>query len=221
MNEAMSHHPACAGPTRASPVLISPVLISPVLIGLALILFALLGACSRSADAPPLQGATIGGPFALTDQNGHSVRDTDFAGRYRLIYFGYSFCPDVCPTDLQAIGRGLVRFEKKSPERAAKVQPIFITVDPERDTAPVLKEYVAAFHPRLIGLTGTTAQIAAVAKAYGIYSAKQPASGNGKDYLVDHSRQAILFGPTGDPMVLVPQDEGADAIAAALDTWVK
>lgn len=211
MNEAMSYHPSR----------FRPVPVGPILVGLALILLALLGACSRSADAPPLQGAAIGGPFALTDQNDHIVRDTDFAGRYRLIYFGYSFCPDVCPTDLQAIGQGLARFEKKSPERAAKVQPVFITVDPERDTPAVLKQFVGAFHPRLIGLTGTTAQIAAVAKAYGVYSAKQPASGSGKDYLVDHSRQAILLGPAGEPMVLVPQDEGADAIAATLDRWVK
>jgi protein SCO1/2 len=206
MNEAMPSH-------RSRP--------RPILASLVMVLLALLGACSGTTDAPPLQGAAIGGPFALTDQNGHTVRDTDFAGRYRLIYFGYSFCPDVCPTDLQAIGQGLSRFEKKAPERAMKVQPIFITVDPERDTPPVLKEYVAAFHPRLIGLTGSPAQIAAVSKAYGVYSAKQQGSGKARGYLVDHSRQAILFGPEGEPMVLVPQDEGAAAIAAALDTWVK
>ena len=118
-------------------------------------------ACSPAArEAPPLEGARIGGPFTLTDQNGRKVSDTSFPGKYKLIYFGYTFCPDVCPVDLQLIGRGLAAFEKSDPARAAKVQPIFITTDPERDTPPVLKEYVAAFHPRLIGLTGTPQQIA-------------------------------------------------------------
>ena len=128
---------------------------SPLSLLLALLL-ALVAACSPAGDQPPpLQGATMGGPFALTDQNGKTVRDTDFAGRYRLIYFGYTFCPDVCPVDLQSIGQALRAFEKAHPALAARVQPIFITVDPERDTPAVLKPYVAAFHPRLIGLTGT------------------------------------------------------------------
>src|SRR6185369_14158786 len=109
--------------------------------------------CSQPVEEAPLKGARIGGPFALVDQNGRTVRDSDFAGRYRLVYFGYSYCPDVCPTDLQSIGQAMRQFEKSDPGRAAEVQPIFITVDPERDTPPVLKAYVAAFHPRLIGLT--------------------------------------------------------------------
>ena len=110
---------------------------------------------------PPLKGATMGGPFTLTDQNGRRVSDRDFAGKYRLVYFGYTFCPDVCPVDLQVIGAGLRRFEASDPARAARVQPIFITVDPARDTPAVLRQYVAAFHPRLIGLTGSAEEIAA------------------------------------------------------------
>lgn len=186
---------------------------------IALLVSLLLCACSRTEEKPPLEGAALGGPFALTNQDGGTVRDSDFAGRYRLIYFGYSFCPDVCPTDLQMIGRGLARFEKSDPQRAARVQPIFISVDPARDTPAVLKHFVGAFHPRLIGLTGTEAQIAAIAKRYGVAYSKADNSG-ASGYLVDHLRQAILYGPKGEPIALIPQDEGAEAIAAALDKWV-
>lgn len=180
----------------------------------------LVAACSPTAEEPPLRGARIGGPFTLTDQDGRTVRDSDFAGRYRLIYFGYSFCPDVCPTDLQSIGQAMRQFEKSHPERAARVQPLFITVDPERDTPPVLKAYVAAFHPRLIGLTGSPAQIDAVKKEFGIYSEKRPIEG-GTDYFVDHSRLAILMGTKGEPIVLLPQERGAAAIADELARWVE
>ena len=111
------------------------------------LLMVLLAACAPAApDAPPpLQDAAIGGPFTLTDQDGRTVSDRDFEGRYRLIYFGFSYCPDICPVDLQAIGQGLRQFEAAAPERAARVAPIFITTDPERDTPAVLKPYVAAF----------------------------------------------------------------------------
>ncbi|HEV2865122.1 MAG TPA: SCO family protein, partial [Allosphingosinicella sp.] len=130
---------------------------------LAASLAAPVAACHSSAA--PLEGASLGGHFTLTAQDGRRVSDTDFAGKYRLVYFGFTYCPDVCPTDLQTIGAGLRRFEQSDPARAAKVQPIFITVDPRRDTPPVLARYVAAFHPRLIGLTGSEAEIARVARA--------------------------------------------------------
>lgn len=187
---------------------------------LAAALLSTAAACTRGSEQPPLQGAAIGGPFELTDQDGQRVRDSDFAGRYRLIYFGYSYCPDVCPTDLQSIGQGLARFEKSDPARAERVQPIFITVDPERDTQAVLKQYVAAFHPRLIGLTGTPAEIEKVKRQFAVYSTKQAVEG-ASEYLVDHSRQTVLFDPAGEPMALVASDEGADAVAAELDKWVK
>ena len=186
---------------------------------MAAILLLVVG-CSQPVEEAPLKGARIGGPFALVDQNGRTVRDSDFAGRYRLVYFGYSYCPDVCPTDLQSIGQAMRQFEKSDPGRAAEVQPIFITVDPERDTPPVLKAYVAAFHPRLIGLTGTVDQIAAVKKEFGIYSEKRP-TGVGTDYFVDHSRLALLMGRQGEPIALLPQEQGAKAIADSLDKWVR
>ena len=178
----------------------------------------ILGACSPAGEeTPPLAGARIGGPFTLTDQDGRQVSSSAFDGKYRLVYFGFTYCPDVCPVDLQTIGRGLRQLEKSDPAVAAKVQPIFISVDPERDRPPVLKQYVAAFHPRLIGLTGTPQQIAAVAKSHGINYSKQ---GEGGQYMVDHARFALLFGPKGEPIAIVPHDQGVDGVADELRKWV-
>ena len=185
-----------------------------------LTILAFLGACTPPADAPPLQGAAIGGPFTLTDQDGKTVTDKDYAGQYRIVYFGYSYCPDVCPVDLQHIAQGYAAFEKADPEKAANVRPIFVSVDPERDTPEVMKQYVSAFHPRLVGLTGTPEQLAAAAKAYGVYYQKREVEG-ASEYLMDHSRSAILFGPDGDPIALLPQDQGAAAVTAELQRWVR
>ena len=193
---------------------------------------AALAGCSGGGDAPPakppLEGARIGGPFTLTDQNGKTVRDTDFAGKYRLVYFGYSFCPDICPVDLQKLMRGLSQFEKTDAARGEKVVPLFITVDPARDTTEALKPFVARYHPRLLGLTGTPEQIAAVAKAYVVTYNKVPGSAPDR-YLMAHSQLAFLMDPAGKPVALVPLDdpssdidEGApDKVAAELAKWVK
>jgi protein SCO1/2 len=188
----------------------------------ALLLALLLAACSGGGgggDPPPLQGARLGGPFTLTNQDGRQVTDEQFDGQYRLLYFGFTYCPDVCPVDLQSIGQAMRQLEKSDPDLAARVAPIFISVDPERDTPAVLKQYVAAFHPRLIGLTGTPEQIADVAKKYGIFYSKEAKRG-ANDYMVNHSRMALLFGPKGEPIAIVPHDKGADAIAAELKRWV-
>ena len=180
-------------------------------------------------ETPPLAGARIGGPFTLVDQSGKSRRDSDFSGQYRLIYFGYSFCPDVCPVDLQKLMRGLAQFEKSDPVRGAKVVPMFITVDPARDTPAALAPFVARYHPRLLGLTGKPEQIAAVAKAFAVTYRKVEGSAPDK-YLMAHSQLAFLMGPAGEPLSLVPiddistpdVDEGApDKVAADLARWVK
>jgi protein SCO1/2 len=179
-----------------------------------------LAACSPAPVAPtrpPLEGARIGGPFALTDQTGRTVSDRNFAGRYRIMYFGYTFCPDVCPTDVQAIGAAMKLLE---PGLAAKVVPIFVTVDPTRDTPAVLKAFVSAFDPRLVGLTGTPAQIAAVKKEFAIFSAKGVDSPGG-GYLVNHSRQTYLMGPDGKPIALLPQEQGPQAVAEEIRRWVR
>lgn len=193
----------------------------PIRLLAALLPLALPAACAKSPAAEaPLAGAALGGAFSLTDQDGKPVRDTDFTGRYRLFYFGYTYCPDVCPVDLQKLAAGLKLFEAKDPTRAAKLQPIFVTVDPARDTPSVLKSYVAAFHPRLIGLTGTPAQTAEIVKRYGATYQVQDNTG-ASGYLVNHTTTAILYGPDGAPITIVPHDQGPEAVAAELDRWVR
>ena len=186
--------------------------------GAALALLACHPAASDWPARPPLAGARIGGPFALVDQQGRAVSDRSFAGRYRIMYFGYTSCPDVCPTDAQAIGAGLRILERGDAALAAKIVPIFVSVDPERDTPAVLKPFVAAFHPRMVGLTGSPAAIARVAKAYGVFYSRGPAAAGGA-YLVNHSRQAYLMDPAGRPIALLPQDQGPQAVADALERW--
>lgn len=187
------------------------ILLSAVLIAVA--------ACSPSPSAsPPLAGARIGGPFALIDQNGRRFTDRDLAGRYRIMYFGYTFCPDICPTDVAALSQALSLVEKSDPALGRRITPVFVTVDPARDTPAVLKQFVAGFHPRLIGLTGSADAIAATTKAYGIYAAKGQATAGG--YLVDHSRQIYLMDPQGKPLALLPEGP-PQAIADEIVKWAR
>lgn len=184
---------------------------------LAAALLVSLAACSSQPPRePPLQGARIGGPIALTDQDGRAFTDAQLAGHYRIMYFGYTFCPDVCPTDVQNIAGALRLLEKSDPALAAKIVPVFVTVDPARDTPAVVKQFVSAFHPRLIGLTGTPAQIDATAKAFGIYHAKGKGTRDG--YLVDHSRQIYLMDTAGKPLALLPEGP-PQAIVDEVKTW--
>ncbi|WP_404710752.1 SCO family protein [Sphingomonas sp. MMS24-J13] len=178
-------------------------------------------ACHGPVEQPPLAGAAIGGHFVLTDQDGKRFDSASLAGRYPILYFGYTFCPDICPLDMQVLGQALKALEAKDPATAAKVQPIFVTVDPERDTPAVLKTYVAAFSPRLMGLTGSPAEIAKVAKDYAIFYQKAPASDGGTGYLMNHSREALLFGPDGKPIAMLPVDADKDQVVAAIEKWVK
>lgn len=179
-----------------------------------------LGACEVDPGPPPLAGAAMGGPFTLTSHEGRRVSSEEFAGRYRIVYFGYTYCPDVCPVDLQLISAALRRFEQSDPERAARVQPLFVTTDPARDTPAVLRDYLGDFHPRIVGLTGTPDEIGNVARAHGVYfSAREPSEGGG--YLVDHNRTTVLYGPEGEPIAILPHDEGPGAIVEALERWVR
>ena len=193
----------------------------PALLGL------LLAGCSpdqaaTSATAePPLAGARMGGAFNLTDQDGRAVTDRSFPGKWRVMYFGYTFCPDVCPVDAQKIGAGLRAFEARDAVAGAKVVPVFVTVDPERDTPVVLKQFVANFHPRMVGLTGNPQAIAAVAKAYGTYYHKGEPTPDGGGYMMDHSRQAVLFDPQGRPIAILPLEKEPADIAAELARWVR
>jgi protein SCO1/2 len=133
----------------------------------------------------------VGGPYALTDQDGKPRAGTDFHGKYQLIYFGYSFCPDVCPTTLAVISAAL---DKMGVDQN-RIVPVFITVDPDRDSPAALKKYLAAFGPRFVGLTGTPRQIAQVEKEFRVYARKQPLSGG--NYGMDHSSVIYLMGPDG------------------------
>jgi protein SCO1/2 len=133
----------------------------------------------------------VGGPFHLIDQNGKAVSDRDFRGRYMLIYFGYTFCPDVCPTTMAVMAEAL---DRMGAERR-RIVPVFITVDPARDTPQVLKSYVAAFGPDFIGLTGSGEAITAAEKAYKVYAAREPLAKGG--YAMSHSSVIYLVGPDG------------------------
>ena len=147
------------------------------------------------------------------------MTEADLRGEYAIVYFGYTYCPDVCPVDLQNIAAGLRQFESANPEAAENVVPVFVSVDPERDTPAAVAQYVAAFHPRLIGLTGTPEQVEKAADAYKIFYQKYESEG-ASDYLVNHSRQAYLFGPEGDPIALLPADQSGEAVAEELERWV-
>lgn len=186
---------------------------------------ALLAACSRGAPAiqnatPPLAGATIGGPFTLTNQDGRTVSNKDFAGKYRIMYFGYTYCPDVCPTDMQHLGAAMRLLDKRDPALSARIVPIFVTVDPERDTPAVLKQFVSAFYPRMVGLTGSPAAIRKVADEYRIFYKKQPLSPGG-GYLIQHSDYAYLMSPENKPLALVPVNGPPGPIVSTLEQWAK
>jgi len=180
-----------------------------------------LSACQQTPqERPPLEGAAIGGSFALTDQTGMTVRWSDFAGKYRIVYFGYTYCPDVCPTDVQRMSQGLAKFSEAEPELGGKIQPIFITLDPERDTPAVVGEFVGAFSDRIVALTGTPEQMQQAAKAFVVFSEKGEKT-EGGGYLVDHTNITYLFDPEGNPLATLPTDEGADAVAKELAKWVR
>lgn len=167
---------------------------------LSLVLSALVAAVALGAVAwhylsPTAQDAAavqIGGPFNLVDQHGRQVTEADFRGRYMLIYFGYTYCPDVCPTELQAMSQAVDQLG----EAGEKVTPVFITVDPVRDTVDQLAGYAQHFHPRLVALTGSEEQVTAAAKAYRVYFRKVEDEST-TEYLMDHSSIIYLMGPEG------------------------
>ena len=157
---------------------------------LAVIGFGVLSMTNRGQLPSGSSGtALVGGPFSLVTHEGVLVTEAAFAGRPLLLYFGYTFCPDVCPTELQAMTAALQLLEDDGVDTAA-VQPLFITIDPARDTVAVMARYVPLFHPRLIGLTGTEAEVKAANRAWRVYSAKVEDEG-ASEYLMDHS--SIIF----------------------------
>src|SRR3954469_5112941 len=157
------------------------------------------------------QGLALGGPFSLVNQAGQPVTEGDFAGRWMLVYFGYSFCPDVCPTELGTMAAALDAMGKAG----EAVTPVFITVDPQRDTPAALADYVSRFHPRLQGLTGTPEQIAEVARRYRVYYARAQRP-DMTDYLMDHSSFIYLVGPDGRLRMMLRPQSSPETIAAAM-----
>jgi protein SCO1/2 len=184
--------------------------------GLAILLMVAL--ISLPAAKGMAEEASLGGPFELTDHHGDMRTDRDFHGSYLLIYFGFTRCPDLCPTTLAVVGHALDALAERAPAKAERVAPLFVTVDPPRDTAEVLESYVASFHPRLIGLTGTAEQVEHMAKSYGAYYAPVPIGGG--DYIMDHSGFILLMGPEGEYVTHFESDVVPSELAAALERWV-
>ncbi len=137
--------------------------------------------------------ALVGGPFTMINQKGETVTEKDFAGKYMLVFFGFTFCPDVCPTELQVMGAAL---DQLGPD-ADKITPVFVSVDPERDTVSVVVDYISNFRPGFVGLTGSMDQVKAMAKTYRVYFAKVENKERPADYQVDHSSIIYLMGPDG------------------------
>ena len=157
----------------------------------------------------------IGGPFTLVDQNGVVRHDSDFRGKLMLVYFGYTFCPDACPTTLQTMSAAL----QDLGESAGEVEPLFISVDPERDTVAQMKSYATNFDPRLVALTGTPDETTAAARAYRVYFAKAK-SDREEDYAVDHSSFIYLMGRDGRYLAHFGPDASAEQMAAAIKKYL-
>ena len=171
---------------------------------------------TRPAQGPVIMltgAADIGGPFRLIDHTGKRVTEADFKGRYMLLFFGYTHCPDVCPAELQTMGRAMDRLAAKGDN----IVPVFISVDPERDSPAILKAYVAAFHPSMVGLTGSAAEIKAAAKAYKVYYRKQPGAKPGDTkILMDHTSFIYLVGPDGKVVALIRGGTRPEVLAKEL-----
>ncbi len=171
-----------------------------ILMGILAVVYAII-VSFYSFDAPKtaLQNtkALVGGYFSLVDHHGNLMTDQDFKGKYMLIYFGYTYCPDICPTELQIMSDALDQIPE---DTLAQISPLFITIDPERDTVEVLSQYAPAFHPNLIGLTGSVEQIKAVKKAFRVYGAKETIEeGADKDsYLMSHTSYTYLMDRNGE-----------------------
>jgi protein SCO1/2 len=181
-----------------------------------LVLSGIVSASALGVTAPPARAVTstvtIGGPFTLSAPGGKTVTDQTFRGKWLLVYFGYTFCPSSCPTTLLEIATAL----KTLGADAAKVQPLFITIDPQRDTPEVMQQYTQSFDPRIIGLTGTPQQIAAVAEEYGAYYVRHGTGPGTEDYVMDHSTYLYLMDPGGKYVRAFDSTASADGVADAL-----
>jgi len=159
--------------------------------------------------------ADVGGPFELTNQDGAKVTDADFQGKLLLIYFGFTYCPDACPTALGVMASAIAKLDVAG----ERVTPMLISIDPARDTPQALKEYVGNFHPRMVGLTGSDEQIAKVAKEYRVFYQKAPGA-TGEDYLMDHSTLIYLMGADGKFLTYFGPQATPDEVAEAIRRYL-
>jgi protein SCO1/2 len=192
----------------------------------ALLVVASLLGCGRAGAAEPLSAAqmmddlmygrgSVGGPFTLTDQSGRQRSDSEFRGKLMIVYFGYSYCPDICPADLMAVTQAL---DDLGPA-AKDVQPLFVTIDPERDTK-ILGEYMAAFHPSFVGLTGSAEDVRRVANSYKAFYAKGPAASDG-NYPIDHAGVIYLMGRNGEYLGFMPPQTGPERLTEILRKYLE
>ena len=180
-----------------------------------ILLSVLIAALALTTLKPAQMGsgtALIGGPFTMVNDKGETVTEKIYAGKYMLLFFGFTNCGDVCPAELQVMAAAFAEMGSASDQ----IAPIFVTVDPERDTPQVMASYVKNFHPRLVGLTGTPEQVAAIAKIYHIYYQKVPDPKNPADYEMDHSSILYLMGPDGKFIKHFPYTTDAKGLAEAL-----
>ncbi|MDF1748716.1 MAG: SCO family protein [Alphaproteobacteria bacterium] len=174
---------------------------------------------SRSGEALVAPGITVGGSFELINQDGEKVTQDSFPGQYMLIYFGYSSCPDVCPTELSSIAAAMDLVAEKKPAIAAQVTPVFITIDPARDTPAMMKDYVAAFHPRLVGLTGSEGAIADIARKFRVFYSKGTEI-EGGFYLMNHSGYVYFMAPDGSFVTMFHGGSAPETMAEAITRYV-
>ena len=170
---------------------------------------------------PPQPKVDIGGAFSLVNQDGKTVTEAYFAGKPMLVFFGFTYCPDVCPLSLDLLGAALDKLAETAPEKAARLQPIFISVDPARDTPAQMKDYLSYFHPSLTGLTGSREQIDAVKKAFRVYAARAKDTDANGHYNVDHSSLFYLMDGNNRYLAHFTHNMTAAQLAAGLDAKLK
>jgi len=195
-------------------VIRNPIAFAPYLIALAAVIGGLLSYAGDKEVGISTQPAAIGGDFALVDQTGAPRTAEDYRGQYLLVYFGFTYCPDVCPTTLAVISGALERLGPAG----ARLTPIFVSVDPARDTPAVLKTYLAGFGPRFVGLTGSDAAIDAIKKEYRVYAVRAPLDGGG--YTMTHSNTLYLMGPNGKFITHFDETLGPEKLADALRKYL-
>lgn len=220
-------------------------IVASVCLALGLVILAMV-AWTLWVSEPQRPQADIGGSFELVNTEGETVTDRDFHGSYTLVFFGFTHCPDICPMTLTHVTQALTYLEERAPAKAERVTPIFVTVDPERDDVETMRTYVGHFHPRLVGLTGSEAQVSDAAEAFLVYHEKEdpdtaetaaesphgsPGGGEAEaanahagehdGYMVQHSSLVYLMGPDGGYIDHVSHMEGATGIADMLRTHVR